>query len=186
MSVSHYLEHVRRDFKLWKMNMDKSRNIRKFLQKEDDNFLYRAGSAADLKAIEHLHFSLFRGPMVNWLHWVYKFRAPELMSVIVDKKTNKVIGYDLYMFNESELKDRYIHEQYLGIDPNYQGKSLSVSLRKFSIECYNFGVLYGVSTLANLDDIKAIRSAQKAGFAIKKLSVKPRAHYMVYPLTVYR
>ena len=70
----------------------------------------------------------------------------------------------------------------MGVDPAYQGQGLSTKLRQYSISCYDFGVLSAISTVAGVDDIKAIRSAQKAGFVIVKASAKPPGHYMVRSL----
>ena len=186
MSVSHYMEHLKRDFSLWKMNMDRAINLRQDLRVDDGTYIYRRGSAADYKAIQNLHYMLFRQGVVNWLNWLYKFKANELMSVVEEKSTGKIVGYDLFMFNEGEIKDDYLHEQYIGIDPSCQGQSLSVKLRRYSLDCYDSGSVRAISTLAKVDDIKALRSAQKAGFYITKMSAKPRAHYLVYNLTTYR
>ncbi len=186
MDVKHYLEHVGRDYKLWRLNLKLSKNIRRDLEQSDDNFIYRAARADELKKIEELHLMLVKQPMIGWIRWVYKFRAKELISVVIDKKDNSIVGYDLFMFNEAEVSDNYIHELFVGIIPKYQGLGLSTKLRKYSLECYDHGRLSGVSTLAFFTDIKALRSAQKSGFAIIKQSAKPPAHYLLHKLSLYK
>ncbi len=87
------------------------------------------------------------------------------------------------MFNEVEVEARIIHEQYLGIAPEYQGRGLSVQLRRYSLNCYAQGTLRGASTLARETDLKALRSAQKAGYAITRMSAKPPAYYLYQSLS---
>ena len=71
----------------------------------------------------------------------------------------------------------------MGVRHEYQDKGIGVKLRQYSSQCYDEGYLDGISTLADFDNIKALRTAQKAGFAITKTSAKPLAHYLFKHLT---
>ena len=97
---------------------------------------------------------------------------------IQSTRADDVIGYDLFFFQPSEKNKKVIHELYVGIRTEYQDRGLGVKLRQFSAKCYDEGYLDGISTLASVDNIKALRTAQKAGFAITKMSAKPVAHYL--------
>lgn len=182
MNLGHEAQHLKKAFALWRMNMKMSKNLR---QNDEvykiDNFTFKNASPKYLHKIEALHLQLFRQPFFNWLRFIYRFRVQELGSIIVDEK-DRVIAYDLFMFNESEYKDNILHELYVGVAPSYQGQGLATRLRKFSVDKYNYGRLNALSTVAAEYDIKALRSAQKAGFSIAKKSLKPPAHYLVLPL----
>lgn len=179
--LRHRLEHISRDLRLWRINHKMSKNLRDItLEQEDGDILYKCASISDLKELESLHLNLFRAPLISWIRYVYRFRAPQLISIAIDKKSNKIIGYDMYIFNESEVAQRIIHNVYVGVKSEYQGQGISTKLRKFSLNSYNQGVLLGASTISGFDDIKALRSAQKAGFYITKQSAKPRGHYLFY------
>ena len=154
-----------------------ARKLRRNIVRKDNNLTFKAGETKYLHQIENLHISLFRQPLVPWLVWIYRFCAKELVSVVVDEN-DKVVGYDLFMFEPSEIKDNIIHEVYVGVSSEYQDRGIGLKLRQYSIECYDEGRLSGISTLAAFDNIKALRTAQRAGFAITKTSAKPVAHYL--------
>lgn len=180
----HGLHHLSRNFQLWRMNQSLGRQVmRREMQEQFGEYTLTFGSAKYLKEIERMHVRLFREPMLNWLVWLYRFRAANLMSIALDKQ-GRVRGYECFMFNEAEVADRIIHEVYIGVLD--EGVGLATALRKFSIESYDFGNLQGVSTVAATHDIKALRSAQKAGFAITKQSLKPPGRYLFKPLSLKR
>ncbi len=183
MSLKHSFHHAQRDFKLWRMNRRLALGIRnKDLTEEDDEFTFCCAKNSMVKELDQLHLRLFRMPLAGWIKWLYKFNAADFVSVAIDKQ-GRIAGYDMFIFNESEVKSAIIHEPFVGIHPDYQNRGLAARLRLYSARSYDFGVLSGISTVAPYDDIKALRSAQKAGFAIHKASVKPQGYYMFKFLT---
>lgn len=182
MQIVHSISERIEKFSVYKYNLKRSRGIRNDYQMTDGDFTYKRGSVRYLKAVQNLHLELFRAPLFNWLVWIYRFRASQLMSVVVDKDDN-LIAYDLFIFQPTEKDEKAIHELYVGVAHKYQDKGIGVKLRKYSAQCYDNGYLDGISTLAAYDNIKALRTAQKAGFAITKESAKPRAHYLFKYLT---
>lgn len=182
MPSLHEIQHFKHNVRMWRMNHIASKKIiRKGESKQFGEYTFTFGQAKHLKEIEALHLRLFRQPMLGWLSWVYRFHAKDLLSVVLDKE-GKVVGYECFMFNEVEIADNIIHEVYVGVDSALQGKGIATALRKYSIASYDFGNLRAVSTVALRNDIKALRSAQKAGFAIIKQSLKPVGHYMMINL----
>lgn len=192
MQVFHAIAEKTGHLKNIRYNMKRSRGIRRDLteqfeiagkENEENNLLtFKRGDAKYLKQIENLHLELFRQPLYPWLVWLYRFRAKELTSVVVDKN-DRVIAYDLFFFQPVEAKEKIIHELYVGVNYKYQDKGIGVKLRQYSSKCYDEGYLDGISTLAAFDNIKALRTAQKSGFAITKTSAKPLAHYLYKHLT---
>ncbi len=176
-------EHLNHDVRLWRLNMRLSKHVRSPFSVVDEvsGLTFASGTARLLPAVERLHQQLFRQPLLGWLRWVYRFRAPELMTVALTAQ-GELAGYDLFMFNAAEVPDNIIHELYLGVAPAFQGQGLSTRLRRCAGDSYDHGRLSAISTLAARDDIKALRSAQKSGFAITKFSAKPPAHYLLRPL----
>lgn len=180
----HSLQHLRRNFKLWNMNQHLARQLmRRNMTQQYGDYTLAIGQVKYLKDIERMHMSLFREPMLGWLVWLYRFRAPNLLSVALNKE-GKLVGYECFMFNEVEVESRILHEVYVGVTE--EGRGIATALRKFSIETYDFGNITGISTVAGLHDIKALRSAQKAGFAITKQSLKPPGNYLFKALSFKR
>lgn len=180
------LHHLSHNLRLWQMNQKYARQIvRQHDEEQFGEYTFCTGRVKYLKQIQSLHLQLFREPMLNWLVWLYRFRSPELVSLALDKE-GKVIGYECFMMNEGEIKDHILHGVYVGVHADLQGKGIATALRRYSIKTYDFGNLTGLSTVALANDIKALRSAQKAGYAIEKQSLKPSGHYMFRRLTLKR
>ena len=182
MEMHHLTEHIR----LWQMNQRAARRVmRKPLTEQFGELTFCPGQVKHLKEIQALHLRLFKVPMLNWLVWLYRFRSPQLVSLALDPH-GKVVGYECFMINESELQANILHSVYVGVDEAYQGKGVATALRSYSIRTYDFGNLNAVSTVAGTNDIKALRCAQKAGYAIAKASLKPPGHDLVRRLTLGR
>lgn len=180
------LHHFSHNIQLWKMNHKCAGKImRHYMEEQYEDYTFATGSIKYLKQMQMLHAELFRVPMLNWLVWLYRFRSPELVSVALDKEGN-LVGYECFMFNEGEVKENILHGLFVGVTERVQGKGIATALRRFSIKTYDFGNLNALSTVALVDDIKALRSAQKAGYGIEKQSLKPSGHYLVKHLTLGR
>lgn len=181
MDLSHEAGHIAHGIKMWRLNMALAQMLKHHNLIEDGHFTFKSADSYYLRQIEFLHLSLFKEPMPEWLRWVYRFRLYELGSVIVNEE-DRVIAYDLFMFNAGEYREHILHELYVGVDPEFQGQGLSTLLRQFSASMYNYGRLSAISTVASEYDIKALRSAQKSGFSITKRSLRPPGHYLLLNL----
>lgn len=180
------LHHIREHLRLWQMNQHCARRVmRKHNTEQFGELTFCTGQVKHLKEIQALHLRLFKVPMLNWLVWLYRFRSPQLVSLALNKE-GKVVGYECFMINESEVSENILHSVYVGVDEAYQGKGVATALRSYSIRSYDFGNLTALSTVAGTHDIKALRCAQKAGYAIEKASLKPPGHYLVRHLTLGR
>lgn len=182
MQFMHNLSERYDKFKVFRYNVKRSKDIRNDYSYTENGLTFKRGEIKYLKAIQNLHLELFRHPLYPFLVWLYRFRMRELVSVVVDENDN-LIAYDLFMFQPVEKDLKVIHEIYVGVRHKYQDKGIGVKLRQYSSQCYDEGYLDGISTLADFDNIKALRTAQKAGFAITKTSAKPLAHYLFKHLT---
>lgn len=180
------LHHLSHNVQLWKMNQKYARQImRRHEPEKFGDYTFVTGKVKYLKEVQSLHSQLFRVPMLNWLVWLYRFRSPELVSLVLDKE-NKVVGYECFMLNEGEIEHHILHSLYVGVHPSLQGQGIATALRRWSIASYDFGNLNALSTVADMSDIRALRSAQKAGYGIEKQALKPPGHYLVRHLTIAR
>lgn len=181
MQFLHMLGETVSHMKVFRLNLKRARGIRSDLSISDGGFTYKRGGSSYLREIELLHIALFGAPLLGFLRFIYRFCAPELMSVVVDEN-DKLIAYDLFFFEPSEIELNVLHELYVGVRADYQNRGIGVKLRRYSASCYENSSLEGLSTLAHFDNIKALRSAQKSGYAITKKSAKPPAYYLYRPL----
>ncbi len=178
MEIAHRLEHFFRDRRLLRIHRKLAVNLRDKKEETFKSYTLRAARKEDLKDIFALYKKIFGVELLSFLNKIYRYCYSELISVAV-ADSGKIVGIDLFMFQEAELGKDILHELYIGIDPEYQHQGLAVALRTYSIKEYRFGGnLKGMSTLAPFNDIKALRTAQKAGYAITKASAKPPAYYL--------
>ena len=177
MQFIHEITESFTHFKIIVQNYFKSRNLRKDSSVNEGELTFRRGNRGDLEKIVALHNTIFSRPFLDWLLILYKVRASELVSV-AENKSGDIVAYDIYMFEPSEIKDNILHDLYVGVHPDYQNQGLAGKLRRYSADCYDGGMLSGLSTLAPFSNVKALRSAQKAGYAITKASAKPAAYYL--------
>lgn len=178
MEIAHRLEHFFRDRRLLKIHKELAVNLRYDEDEVFKSYTLRAARKADLKDIFVLYKKIFGVELLSFLNKIYRHCYSELISVAA-ADTGKIVGIDLFMFQEAELGKDILHELYVGIDPEYQHQGLAAALRAYSVKTYRLGgKLKGLSTLAPFDDIKALRTAQRAGYAITKASAKPPAYYL--------
>ncbi len=182
MSFMHSFHEGVEHLRIIRENQKRAKKLRQEIVLNEDGFTFKRGEARYLKQICNLHIVVFRKPMLPWLTWMYRLCARELISVVVDENDN-VVAYDLFFFEPSEMKENILHELYVAVSPQYQDRGIGVKLRQYSIKCYDEGYVSGLSTLADFDNIKALRTAQKAGYAITKTSAKPHAYYLFKYLT---
>jgi len=176
MQIIHDLTEYFTHLKIVILNLFKARHLRADFV-INDKLIFRRGKRDDLKKIVALHNSLYPRPFLDWLLMLYRYKASELISVATDEN-GEIVAYDMFMFEPSEMNDNILHELYVGVSPSYQDQGIAGRLRKYSASCYDKGCLCGLSTLAPFSNVKALRSAQKAGYAITKASAKPAAYYL--------
>lgn len=177
MQIFHEVTEFFTHLKIIFLNYFKSRNLRKNKLLTEGDLIFRRGERSDLKKITELHEKLFGRPFLEWLLKLYVLRSHELVSVAVNSE-GEIVAYDMFMFEPAEIKDNILHELFVGVAPEYQNQGLAGRLRKYSVDCYNEGKTVGLSTLSPFSNVKALRSAQKAGYAITKASAKPAAYYL--------
>lgn len=179
MEFHHLKEHLR----FWQMNMKATSAVkRKLLPQKLGELTLAPGQAKHLKEIAALHQRLYHLPFLGWLYWLYRFRASRLITVALDRN-GQVVGYECFMVNESELGQDILHSVYLGVAESHQGQGLAAALRRYSVESFNHGNVAALSTVVPVGAMKAMRSAQKAGYAIEKASLKPPGYYLVRHLS---
>lgn len=178
MENLHNFGHMARNFRLLKIHLRLAKSLRNYEKEKYLDFTFRPAKLRDLKAIKDIHSECMGQSLFDWLYRIYFFKARELISVCEDKN-GKIVACDMFMFQEVELGEDILHELYVEVLPEYQKQGLATAMRRYCVKSYKAGhKLKGLSTLALFDDIKALRTAQKAGYAITKASAKPPAYYL--------
>lgn len=179
MELAHQFEHFLRDRRLLKIHKELACDLRRDEGVEIfKDYNLRRARKDDLKEIVTLYQHIFGVPLLSFLDKIYKHCYSELITVAVDND-GKLVGLDMFMFQEAELGENILHELYVGVLKEHQSQGLATAMRRYSVKAYAQGAkLSGLSTLAPFNDIKAMRTAQRAGYAITKASAKPPAYYL--------
>lgn len=182
MEIAHRLEHFLRDRRLLKIHKNLAVNLRDNKTEQFKSYTLRVARKEDLKEIFSLYTKIFGVELLSFLNKIYHHCYAELISVATTEQ-GKIVGIDLFMFQEAELAKDILHELYIGVDPEYQHQGLAVALRAYSVKAYRLGgKLKGLSTLAPFNEVKSLRTAQRVGYAITKASAKPPAYYLYQSL----
>ncbi|UYO99168.1 GNAT family N-acetyltransferase [Oceanotoga sp. DSM 15011] len=100
---------------------------------------------------------------------LYKFLGKKYCYIIIDKRNNTFVGMGMYYFNRKDIKEKTIHEGYIGLKKEYREKGLGTISRKYALEHFSkLKFLKGVSSRVSLDNIPSLKGNLKLGFKIEK------------------
>ncbi|EPJ1914332.1 GNAT family N-acetyltransferase [Vibrio cholerae] len=137
--------------------------VKKF---ETENYILRG---ADIKDFERLKviYSQFNNYDLSKLNMGLFKRQSEkliLVSEIINGSESNIVGMNLFYFNPRDFKEGTIHEGFIGVLPEFEGRGLATAMRKHAIAHFRLSGLSGISTRISKNNISSLRSAEKLGF----------------------
>tara|TARA_B100000941_G_scaffold154280_1_gene109342 strand:+ start:760 stop:1311 length:552 start_codon:yes stop_codon:yes gene_type:complete len=159
-------------FKFLIRNIRNVEKLPKIDSKIIGDFRIESCQKSDFNHISKLHKLLRDGRDLNfWRKILYKSKGKKLMFLIKDTN-KKIIGFQMFYFKDDEIKNKIIHEAFIGVKSEFRGNNLSVELRKCSIEHFSKTGLSAISTNIPSNNEPSIASAQKTGFQLHKEKTK--------------
>ncbi len=110
---------------------------------------------------------------------------------ILRSQDGEIFGMGLYYFNKRDVKEKTIHEGYIGLTEKFRGIGIGTEARKNALKHFaKFKFLKGVSSRITLDNTPSLKGNINLGFEIKekywdKKEGKERT-YLVCNLDIYR
>lgn len=180
MEIAHFLYHLKRDRLLLKANIMRAELLPIPGEEKTDNYIFKTASKKEYdEAIKIYH--KYCGVGVPWLIKLWNKEFERLCYIVKDEKA-EIAGLAFFMFNEAEFDANIVHELVIVIDESYRGQGLSTKLQRYCVKSLKQSTYAYISTCVGFNDIKALRSCQKAGFYILKQSAKPPSHYLICKL----
>jgi RimJ/RimL family protein N-acetyltransferase len=116
---------------------------------------------------------------------VYLLISEKTVFIVKDIVINKIIGMELYYFNQQDIKEKTIHQGFRGILPEWQGKGIGTLLTNYAINHFKNSKLDGISSRVSLNNLASLRSNMKLGFRpIEKYfdkNMNEERYYLICP-----
>lgn len=129
--------------------------------------LYRGLRRAEVPVLEKLYAELSgvkRLPL--HLRCVYRIFGNRMVVVAIDESNGAgdIIGIDMFYFNDRDLRDRTIHEGFIGVIQTFRGRGIATGLRRCAIRSFRDDRIVGISTRIDIDNVMSMNSAINTGF----------------------
>ncbi len=166
------------------------RRISAFKPQEIRSITYRGYVKSDAIAIEGVYKTLNDGASFRSLRQ-YLYDTLGQSCLLVAAQTNErgeeiVIGMNMYYLNARDVRDKTIHEAFIGVIPQMAGQGIATTMRKIAIAHFKFAGFLGISSRISAENKSSLQSAAKLGFApveqYTDISSKSQRYYMVYKL----
>ena len=97
-----------------------------------------------------------------------------------------IIGMNMYYLNSRDVREKTIHEGFIGVIPSMTGKGIASAMRSIAKDHFKAAGFKGISTRISLNNAPSLQSAKKMGFTPVEEYTEPstgeRRYYMVAKL----
>lgn len=128
------------------------------------NLKIRSYNYADEVSVRKLYKELNGIDLSIYHRELYRREGDKLLFISIDKKTNKIVGMDMFYFNSRDFKENTVHEGFIGVLPESQGQGIATKMRQEAIKHFQKNGLSGISSRISIDNLGSLRSAEKLGF----------------------
>lgn len=90
--------------------------------------------------------------------------APRTCMVAKDGK--QIVGVNFYYVNKIDVQKNTVHEGFIGVKAQHQGKGIASAMRKAAQSHFRAAGYSGISTRIDLDNHPSYQSARKCGFEV--------------------
>jgi RimJ/RimL family protein N-acetyltransferase len=128
---------------------------------------YRGLRASEMSIVQELYAEMSgAGRLPMHLRWVYRVLGKKMVVVAVKNcgTSEKVIGVDMFYFNARDIRDRTIHEGFIGVAAEWRGNGIATTLRRCAIRSFRDGRIAGISSRIDVGNIPSLNSARRTGF----------------------
>lgn len=143
-----------------------ARRLSTFKDGECGQFRMRAFLPADGGRVGHVYSALSHGvELGRKLRCMLKLVGGRL-CVVAEAQGAGVVGFQLFYFNPRDIKEQTIHEGFIGILPEFQGRRLGKVLREKAIRHFSSAGLRGISSRVSLSNPASFNMNLSLGFEV--------------------
>lgn len=131
-----------------------------------DNYVIRGCLKSELEEAERIYKTLnSRGFSRIQKMLLMLFSNKNLIITISNQNGyKKIVGINLYYINHRDFKENTIHEGFIGVIPESEGRGIATKMRKQAIEHFRNAGFKGISTRISQNNLGSLNSARKLGF----------------------
>lgn len=149
-------------------NMIMARKLDDIEHHESLGLVFRGYSEVDADSISRIYTGLNDGAafstMQRSLYGRIGKRCLFVAELVDEAGAPKIVGMNMYYFNERDIKEHTIHEGFIGVDAEFNGRGIATKMRQMAIQHFKLAGFSGISTRISLDNFGSLKSAQKLGF----------------------
>lgn len=87
-----------------------------------------------------------------------------LVAVAPGDSRDVLVGMNMYYFNPRDVREKTIHEGFIGVVPEMSGRGIATTMRLHAKQHFARAGLDGISTRISLANTFSLTSAEKVGF----------------------
>ncbi|WP_445006037.1 GNAT family N-acetyltransferase [Halomonas mongoliensis] len=148
-----------------------SRKITTRSAAEFDCYTLKLADASDLPECFKLYADLHDGNgLSKFKKLLYRLCSGKVIIAAYSKfdagSIKKIYAVDMYYVNKRDAEENTVHEGFIGVLPEAEGKGLATQMRSFASTVFHDAGLSGISTRISEDNIASMKSAKKQGFKV--------------------
>lgn len=128
---------------------------------------FRSYQKEDAIQIAEIYAALNNGAKFAGLRkWLFNMVGSRLMLVAVSASDSgdAIVGMNMYYFNPRDVREKTIHEGFIGVVPEMNGRGIATTMRLHAKQHFARAGLDGISTRISLMNKSSLNSAEKVGF----------------------
>jgi hypothetical protein len=128
-----------------------------------NEYTFRGMHRSELLQVNHIQCMLRNGKKWNIWRKILYYSFGRRLAIVALDKYGRILGFQLLYFRSHEVRQRILHEAFIGILPEYRGNKLSQHLRKYSIKHFMDTPIRAISSQIDIENIPSIKSALASG-----------------------
>lgn len=148
-------------------NLIHAMKIRPFPGIIANGLTFRGYQKEDVEQIAEIYAALNIGAnFVGLRKWLYDLVGTKLMLVAVcsGDSGDVIVGMNMYYFNPRDVREKTIHEGFIGVIPEMNGRGIATTMRLHAKQHFARAGLAGISTRISVANKSSLSSAEKVGF----------------------
>lgn len=138
-------------------------------EEQCDGILYRGLRRNEIVVIERLYALLSSTSKFPWHRRIAFWLLGRRMVVVALTSRGsyrEIVGFDMFYFNQNDIEEQTVHEGFIGVMPEWQGKKIGSNLRQHAIRSFRQAAVKGISTRIDMDNEASLASAFRTGFEV--------------------
>ena len=142
---------------------------------------YQAAPMSLLSAIKTIFLfrKVFLGESYGVLRSIFLLLIGRHFSICL-MDSGRVVAFELFRLGSEDVVNGTIHESFIGVSPEYQGKGLSTAIRDISKHLYTENGYRGISTRIEMTNVKSFKSAERIGYKVVHSDINRKGNMEAY------